>query len=64
MGLDSFLEDKHHDNPILDKEKLHTPEICPTCGEKSEHLRGREYRCTNDCEVLYYFAVDFDKNNA
>lgn len=70
MGLEDFIEDAneedeevYHHNPILDKEKLHNPELCSSCGKPAEHIRGSEYRCTTDsdeCSVVYYITTDFE----
>lgn len=68
MGLESFIEEQeqYHENHKIDKEKLHVSELCPSCSDNAEHVRGTEYRCKNNrCEVLYYFSTDFEvKNNA
>jgi hypothetical protein len=68
MGLDSFIsepdkEDKtsYHDNPTLDKEKLHNPDLCPSCGKEGEHLRGIEYKCVahhTECSVITYYTTN------
>jgi len=60
MGLDDFIDKTDfHDNPKLNKKRLHKSDICPTCGDSSDFSRKNEYRCTNDqCEVIYYFTND------
>lgn len=70
MGLEKYKEEleseTYHDNPKLDKEKLHSDELCPDCGNKAEHFRNSEYRCTtphDECEVLSFRSTDYEVSN-
>lgn len=71
MALEDFVtesdEPDYHDNPKLNKEKLHEPHLCPNCGNEGEHIRGNEWRCTTDkkeCETITYRHVSYKRDNA
>jgi len=65
MGLEEFKTDNteksYHDNPKLDKQRLHKDSMCPDCGYEGEHIRGMEWRCTtppDECDVLTFYKPE------
>lgn len=65
MGLEEFktnsTDKSYHDNPKLDKERLHTQNVCPECGYEADHIRGIEWRCTSSpdqCGVLVFYRPE------
>lgn len=68
MSLENFKtdnENKYHPNDKLDKKKLYTEGLCPSCGEEGEKVEGEAYtstyRCKN-CEVLTFSHPETSNN--
>lgn len=65
MGLEDLVEDKLGGTTVTERiERLHNPELCPSCGTEGVQTEYYAWRCPrppDECDVLIYIPNDYSR---
>lgn len=66
MGLDDLVEEKAGGHTVTERiERLHEPELCPSCGEVGEETGHYYWRCSSpqdECDVTTYIPNTYESD--